>query len=153
MKKLLVVLFAIALVVPLVTCSGNSPVGPDPLATPSPTPAPTPDPVVVVVRAQATQGGPNNVVTGVSTGTDFKITGTMTACYQAGAKATCPIIPQWKQRQVGGWEANCIPYGSLNSQAETWNCYAESLGASFQVCAEDLNGNDLGCDTVSVQVG
>lgn len=129
---------------------GSNPAAPI-LPSPEPSPSPIVQPLYVVVKAQTTQNGQQT--TGVSARSDFKVTGTATQCFQGGISVSCPIIPRWHQEQVGGFDAGCVPFGSLSSPAVVWNCSEESKAVSIQVSAEDLNGNDLGSDIVVVWIG
>jgi len=130
-------------------CSSTTPVLPDPVIEPSP--SPTPAPIYVIVRAEGSQGG--RVTTGVQAGTDFKITGTPTACYQGGQPIDCGVIPRWQQRQTGGFGAQCAPYGSLSSRGLNWNCHEPAGAATFEVCAISLEGAALGCDQWVMYIG
>jgi hypothetical protein len=145
MKKFLAVLVSVAF---LVACEKAAVVAPDPVPSPSPSPVAQ---LYVVVKAQTTQGGQET--TGVGANSDFKVSGTATQCFQDGKSVPCPIIPRWHQELVGGFDAGCVPYGSLSSPAVTWNCSEASKSVSIQVSAEDLEGNDLGSDIVVVFIG
>lgn len=122
---------------------------PDPV--PSPVASPTPDPLFVVVKAVVTQDG--HVTTGVEAGSDFKVTASATQCFRSGEQVACPVIPRWHQRQIGGFEGNCAPYGDLYSNATVWNCLGDTRAATFEVDAEDFDGTILGYDITSVFVG
>jgi hypothetical protein len=138
----------------LVGC-GESPAAPE--ASPSPIASPTPEPsqLAVIVRVTAVQSGTKGVTT-VQHNDEFKLNGTATACFwlSVGAppEATeCPIIPRWSQRVIGGFGADCRPQGSLESDSVQWYC-TQPGNPTFEVCAYDFDGTQLGCDIWAIEV-
>ena len=148
MRRSLPVLISILAAASLIACgSDTSLTNPTPISSPSPE-APS---LRVIVKATGSQGG--QVTVGVAAGSDFKISGTATQCFEAGEQVKCPVIPRWHQTQIGGFDANCAPAGSLYTQSVVWNCLEPSRGATFHVCAEDFAGVALGCDDWVMFVG
>ena len=145
MKKLAV----LCLVLGLAACTKDSPLGPDPVPSPEPSASPAPQ-REVYVRAEVRQGGV--ITTGVEANTDFKVSGTATACYLDGQKVDCGLIPYWDQFVVGGQDSNCSQFGSLSSNTRTWFC-REPGEVTIRVCALDRDKSQLGCDETVVFVG
>ena len=139
---------AVALMIAaMVGCGSSTPLAPTPEPSPSPSPA---ELMRVLVKAEVRQGG--NVTTGVQARTDFKVSGTPTACFQGGLQVDCGIIPFWDQSVTGGQGTRCSKYGSQSSNTLTWNC-AEPGDVTIKVCAQDFDGRELGCDQVSLFIG
>jgi hypothetical protein len=91
---------------------------------------------------------------GVPAGSDFKVDGSASQCFQGGDSVKCPSIPLWLQNVIGGNSAGCEQFGSQNSNPQIWNCkQATPDGVSIQVCALSVDRVQLGCDIVHVFIG
>jgi len=150
------ILFCLALL--LISCGDENPAGVDPSPSPSPEVSPSPLPVtklVVIVRTNAVQNGKNGI-TVVQVNENFKVNGTATACFELTEGADplpvkCPVIPLWSQRVIGGFSADCRPKGSLNSDSVQWSC-RQAGDVTFEVCAQDFDAAELGCDIWAMEV-
>jgi len=154
-EKLLTTLGVILVGACLMGCGENPAAAPEASPSPEASPTPVPPQLAVIVRVSALQGGSNGVTT-VQHFTDFKINGTATACFLLSQElppqpTQCPVIPRWKQRVIGGFDADCRPKGSLENSSVQWYC-VQPGNPTFQACAYDFDETELGCDLWSMEV-
>lgn len=133
-----------------------------PTAASSPSPSPSPEQPAVVydVHVFAFKGvaaKPENAITDVDVGDQFKVGLTAVAYDVSTGKVIPDGLPPLKVRwrQTNDPLGECLDRGALDSTVEQWVCW-ESTGvqtADFEGCARNLlDGKEIGCATYGVTV-